>query len=564
MNKYERLSLERKELQAKGSLPGWYTTAAWQMFSEKYAEHPGQTFKDRIEVIANTLCKYWPNQKEAFDKFYQLMWQNILVPSSPVLANTGTNRGMSVSCSGSYIEDSVDGFYKTSHEVAMLSKNGFGTSACLDGISPQGTITSSGCVAAGPLPVFKMLNQVAADVSQGGVRRGAIACYIAIDHPDWDSIIDSIKEDGSDGVNVGWNISNAFIDKLNQGDLEATRRYQKALAFKMRKGKGYFFFPDKANELMPQCFKDRGLTIKASNLCVEISLPSDKDHTFTCVLSSLNLAHPLALHPDSIEWSINFLHCVAVDFLHKAMDKPGLERAVRFTQKAMALGLGTLGYHTAIQQAMVPFESMVAYQWNQQVFSTIKEHAENASRKIAHWFGEPEWCKGTGRAHSTLIAVAPNMSSALLAGGVSQGIEPIFSNTFIQDTAAGEVERINPVLLELLNKRGLDVQACVKEVIDADGSVQGVDWLNSYEKEVFKTAFEIDQSVIINKAAARQRFIDQGQSINLFFDSEAPEEYVSRVHQLAFNNSHTKGLYYVRSKSGIIASTGESCVMCAS
>lgn len=561
MNKYERLSLERKQLIAKGELPVWYTTAAWQMFSDKYAEYPGQTFKERIDRIASTLAAYWPDPVEAYVKFQYLLWNNILVPSSPVLSNTGTDRGLSVSCSGSYIPDSVEGFYESALEIAMLSKNGFGTSAYLGNIRPSGVPISKGGSAAGPLPVFNMLNQVANDISQGGVRRGSIACYIEIDHPDWDSIIDNMKDDGSDGINVGWNVSNLFINKLMNGDQEALRRYQKAMAFKMRKGKGYFFFPDKANNLMPTCLSNRGLSIKASNLCVEIALPSDEDHTFTCVLSSLNLAHPKALDVENIHWSVNFLHCVAVDFLHKAKDIKGLEKAVRFTQKAMALGLGTLGFHTMLQEKDLALESMEAYMINTHIFSKLKEEAYNASFEIAKWFGEPLWCQGSGRAHATLLAVAPNMSSALLAGGVSQGIEPIFSNTFVQDSAAGEMERINPTLLTLIRSRGLPEEKCLEELRAADGSCRLVSWLSDHDKEVFKTAFEINQKSLIRLASTRQRYIDQGQSLNLFFDSNEDEEYISEVHQMAFTDPYIKGLYYIRSKSNILASKGE-CTMC--
>ena len=297
--------------------------------------------------------------------------------------------------------------------------------------------------------------------------------------------------------------------------------------------------------------------------CTEITLFSDDEHTYTCVLSSLNLAkYDEWKDTDTIFVSTVFLDCVASEFVSIGKKIKGLEKAVRFTEKSRALGLGVMGFHTYLQLNMIPFEPMEAHFKNTEIFKKIKEEAERATRWMASTFGEPEWCRGYNRRNSHLIAVAPTLSTAGIMGGVSQGIEPVYKNVYVQGSAAGEMNRINPVFLELLKKKGIYDDVHINEVINHNGSVQDVDWLTDEEKKVFKTAFEIDQKVIIRLSSVRQQFIDQAQSINLFFSSDESEEYISEVHQMAFNDSLIKSLYYIRSESGVQASKGE-CESCA-
>ena len=352
------------------------------------------------------------------------------------------------------------------------------------------------------------------------------------------------------------------MDRLKSGDVEAIRRYQKAMKFKMVTGKGYFFFVDKANAKRPESYVRNNLTVKASNLCSEIMLTSDEDHTFTCVLSSMVVARwEEFAESDAIYWSTIFLDCVASEFIERAKHIPGLEKAVRFTEKGRALGLGQMGLHTLLQEKMIPFESFDAHMLSQSISARIWEESERASRDMAVELGEPEWCKGTGLRNTHRIAIAPTKSTAGLQGGCSEGINPDPAMTYTQLTAAGEVDRINPVLLKLMKQKGVYTKKNIADVSDKKGSVQHVSWLTDEEKAVFKTAFEINQMAVLRMASARGRYIDQWQSLNLFFSADEDPAWISQVHQEAFEDPNILALYYVYSMSGVQGSKDE-CLAC--
>lgn len=500
-------------------------------------------------------------EEEWEGKFFNLLWKGWLAPSTPVLSNTGTIKGMPVSCSGQFIGDSIEQFYGNRKETAILTKNGFGTSGYLGSIRPRGAAISKGGTASGVLPVFRGFVQDMRDVAQGTSRRGAWAGYLPIDHEDFFEVAEHLQAEPDD-LNVGWNVSDQFIERLDKGDLDAHQRYQKALKVKAVTGKGYFFFVDKVNKLSPTSYKVHGLNVEASNLCTEITLHSSEEETFTCVLSSLNLSkYDEWKDTDAIFDSIVFLDCVASEFLELASGIPGMEKAIRGTANGRPLGLGTLGFHTYLQQKMIAFESFEAHQENHEIFGRLKRESERATTWLAEKLGEPKYCKGLGRRNTHLLAVAPNTSSALLCGGVSQGIEPVVANVYNQPTAAGEIYRVNPVFLSFAKtKVGWD-DKLVKSIIDNNGSVQHLDWLTDDEKAVFKTAYEINQEAILRLASARQRYICQGQSLNLFFDADESEEEIARIHQLGFKDPNIKALYYMRTKAGVQASSGE-CVAC--
>jgi len=557
---YEKLSTERKQLQREGKLPEWFTTGAWQLVKEKYLYETDSLYLT-YSRIARTAASHTDDPDFWYKSFLEVLWKGWLAPSTPVLSNMGTPKGLPVSCSGGYVEDSIDGFYRGYYEAAMLTKHGFGTSGYLGDIRPRGSRISTGGKASGVLPVIKHFVQDMRDVAQGSSRRGAWAGYLPIDHGDFREVVDYL-EHHPDDLNLGWNISDEFIDRLQSGDKDALERYQRALKIKAVTGKGYFFFPDKVNRLSPQCYKDCGLKVIASNLCTEITLHSDPEHTFTCVLSSMNLAkYDEWKDTDAVFVATVFLDCVASEFIGLAKDIPIFTKAVNFTRKSRALGLGALGFHTYLQSKMIPFESFEAHLINLEIFKHLREEAERATRWMAERWGEPEWCKGTGRRNSHLIAVAPNTQSALVCGGVSQGIEPIVANLYNQPTAAGELYRINPTFLEIARSRGKFTPELVSTLVGSEGSVQGLDWLSDHEKLVFKTAYEIDQRAIIRMASTRQKYIDQAQSINLFFDANEDEAYISEIHKEAFLDPNIKSLYYMRTKAGVKASRGE-CLAC--
>lgn len=559
---YDELSDERKELQQLGKLPPWFTTASWQLLKQKYTTEEHPDFYSIVKRVSGCAAEHMGKDKELYaKKFFSLIWNGWLAMSTPVIANMGTTRGCPVSCSGNYVEDSVYDFYDSQKETAVLTKNGFGTSSYLGGIRGRGEPIKSGGTASGVLPVLRDYVQLSRDVSQGNTRRGAWAGYLEIEHKDFWEVASHLINNPDD-CNIGWLVTHSFIESLEQGDEEAVKRYQRAMKVKMVTGKGYFVFIDKINEQNPDMYAEHGLSVKASNLCTEITLHSDEFHTFTCVLSSMNLAkYDEWKDTDAVQTAIIFLDCVAEEFIRVGKGIKGLEKAVRFTERGRALGLGTLGFHTYLQQNMVALDSMDAYQLNQQIFKGIKDEAVKASKWLAQVKGEPKWCKGYGVRNTHLLAIAPNSSSALICGGVSQGIEPVYENAYLQASPAGEINRINPALLQCMKLRGIYSNELVTKIIKNNGSIQELEEFTEDEKEVFKTAFEWSQEWLIRLASARQRFICQAQSLNLFFPENAPEEWISQVHKTAFKDKYIKSLYYLRSKAGVKASTGE-CVAC--
>lgn len=560
----DKLSQERKKLQEEGLLPEWFTTAGYQLFKSRYQW--ADTPRHQYETIASTLAQHTDDPEKWKAKFFELLWRGWLSPSTPVLANTGTDRGLPVSCSGGYIPDSIDGFYTARREAALLTKYGFGTSGFLGDIRPRGAAISSGGKASGVLPVLKGFVQDSRDVSQGGVRRGSWAGYLPIDHHDFDEVVTFLEKEPDD-VNIGWNISDEFLKRLDSGDKDAQARFARALKAKLVTGKGYFFFPDKANRKLPKYYP---IPVKASNLCSEIVLPSDEDHTFTCVLSSMNVAkYDEWKDTDAIFTATVFLDCVASEFIARARGIRGLENAVRFTERARALGLGVAGFHTYLQSRRWSLDGIDAIYFNQELFEKLDKESLRASEWMGENWGQPEWTDfsrtGEKVRNASRIAVAPTKSTALIMGGISEGINPDPAYVYTQATAGGEVSRISPILLEVMKERGVYNKQTVQSILDNFGSVQHVDWLTPEEKKVFRTAFEYDQHVLVRLAAQRARYIDQWQSLNLFFAAGEDPKYIAEVHKEAFKNENILGLYYIYSRAGVQASKDRQgeCEVCS-
>jgi len=562
---YEDYSELRKQGHEDGTVPLWMQTAGLQVFLKKYlyqAKNPLEQFGR----IAYTLSKYAPfmsspsdptisfqNKKEVSiyweDKFFEILWKGYFCCSTPLLANTGTDRGLPVSCSGGIpIEDSVMGFSEAAKEVAMLTKHGFGTAVDLSAIRHRGAEFKGGGVAGGVVPIANWMDFVTTNVSQGASRRGAVACYLDIHHKDFYELADYLQHN-PDKLNVGWKVNDKFISKLESGNKEAQKRFAKALYVKSVTGKGYFQFMDKANRLKGEAYEKNNLSISASNLCNEVFLHSSKDLTYTCILGWMNGSKWLDWKDtDAVFVATVLLDCVVSYFLEEAGDIDGLEKSVAMTKKGRAVGLGFGGLHTLFQQEMIPFESPEAYTLNREIFEYINNESLKASKALAVAEGEPEWCKGLGIRFTHRMNVAPTKTTALIYGGVSEGISPDVALSFTQSTAAGEVARVAPTLLALIKSKGLNVENCIADVESNKGSVQKVSWLTATEKLVFKTGFEIQQEVILRLASSRQRYIDQGQSLNLFIDKRHSEEYISYIHQLAFKDPYIKGLYYLIGK----------------
>lgn len=562
IGEYGKLSVERKKMQAEGVMPEWFSTGGWQLFKDRYlyqADNP----KQQYERIAATLSKHTPDPEEFKTIFFDLLWKGWLSPSTPVLSNTGTERGLPVSCAGNYTSDNIYDIFDSRKEVALLTKHGFGTASYLGDLRGRGDTISVGGKAAGLMPVIDLQSSDMEYVSQGGVRRGSWAGYLDISHKDFFEV-DNKLATKPDGLNIGYVWYDSDTLKMKTGDEDMTKRWQSFLKTKMITGKGYLWFADKANRKAPQMYKDKGLKVRTSQLCNEISLMCDKDHTFTCVLSSMNLAKwDEWKDTDAVYYATIFLDAVCQEFLNKAKNIKGLEKAVAFTKKSRALGLGVAGYHTYLIDSGIPFNSFQAQHFNRTMSKKLKDDSLKASQWLAGVWGEPEWCKGYGVANTHRLAIAPTKSTALIMGGVSEGINPVVAYVFTQRSAGGEISRVDPSLLKVMKAKGVYNKKNIEEIADAMGSVQGVSWLSEEEKEVFKTAFEIDQYAILKQAEDRGKNLCQWQSLNLFFSAKEDEGHISKVHQYAVESEDILGLYYVYSMADVQASNDkDECVAC--
>lgn len=563
MSLFEELSAERKQLQAEGKLPDWFTTLGWQAFKGKYL-FGCSTFEEQVDRIVSNIGKYCPTDSKYFmRRWKELLMKNHAYLATPPLANNGTSRGLSVSCSGGKVGDSVYDFGTSRLEASILSQEGFGTSSYLGAIRPRGSVISRGGTADGVLPVFKDMVTMADNISQGATRRGAWAGYLPISHDDFWEIANEVKNN-PDGSNVGWNVHQSDIDLLNRGDPEIVRRFQETQYLKCLTGKGYYYFPDKVAKLQPAMYQELGLRSLASNLCTEINLHADENHSYTCVLSGMvATTYDAWKGTDAVFCMTVFLDCLLEEFITLARNIPGLEKIVRGTEKGRAIGLGMTGYHSALQQRMLPWGSFKAHLFNMQIFQHLHTQSLLASQWMALYWGEPEWCKGYGVRNTHRTALAPNVSSALIFGSESQGISPWYGNVYNEGSASGGMFRVNPVFIEILKKHGKYTDETLEFVLGDNGSAQKLDFLTDIEKQVLLTAFEIDQIEIINAVSRRQQYICQGQSCNLSFAADEDEEYISYVHQYAFEDPNIKSLYYLRSRAGVDASKG-GCDSCAS
>ena len=380
-------------------------------------------------------------------------------------------------------------------------------------------------------------------------RRGASAWYYPIDGGDFDELAHYL-ETFTDGNNAGWCLTDEFRDKLLSGDKDAVNRWGKMLSCKGNVGSGYQFFVDKANRKAPQMYKDKSLKIKSSQLCSEITLFSDSDNTFTCVLASENL-RKYDERPKMLAFvGTVMLDCVASDFIEKAKEKGNMERAVRFTEQSRALGYGVMAFHTYLLDHSIVWGSLESKFTNIKMFSTIKSEATHATQWMAKVLGEPELCKGYGVRNTHLLAVAPTKSTALIVGSVSEGINPQVGFVYTQSTPSGEVFRIDPSFLQLIKDNGIYVseddkatQDFLYDIISHKGSIQHRDEFTEHEKAVYRTAFEINPYDHLDLVSERQEYICQAQSCNVFLANTTAKE-MSKLYLYAYLDKNILSLYY--------------------
>lgn len=518
-----------------------------------------QTAEERVREIADNAEKILGIPGYS-DKFYDYMSRGFYSLASPVWSNFGKARGLPISCFGSYVGDHMSDILFAQAESGMMSKLGGGTSGYFGDIRGRGSEIKNNGKASGSVHMMQLFEKMVDVVSQGSVRRGRFSPYLPIDHPD----IEEFLEIGSEGNPIqnlthGVTVKNYWMEEMIAGDVNKRKIWAKVLQSRKEVGYPYVFFTDNVNNNKPEVYKDKELSIHASNLCTEIMLPSNDDWSFVCCLSSINLVKWEEWRDtDAVEILTMFLDAVMEEFITKLEEYRDskrkderktflfMEKAYNFAKSNRALGLGVVGYHSLLQSKMVAFDSAEAYDLNSKVFKVIKERAYNASTALALHFGEPELLEGYGRRNATLMAVAPTTSSAFILGQISQGIEPIWSNIYVKDVAKIKTTIKNPFLVKLLQEKGLDTKEVWNKIKKNDGSVQFMSELTEHEKEVFLTYSEIDQKVIIYQASNRQAYIDQGQSINIMIHPDMPIRDVNDIHITAWRLG-VKSLYYQHS-----------------
>jgi ribonucleoside-diphosphate reductase alpha chain len=504
----------------------------------------GQTPEERIRQIANKAEEYLGIPGYA-DKFYDYMGRGFFSLSSPVWSNYGIQRGLPVSCFGSYIEDDMQSILYGHGENGMLMKGGGGTSGYFGELRGRGAPIKNSGESSGAVHFMKMYDTLASVVSQGSVRRGFFSAYLPIEHPDADEFLD-IGTEGNpiQGLTHGITVTDAFLEQVKAGDKKARKLWAKVLQRRSEIGYPYILFTDNMNNNKPDVYKDKDMKIFASNMCSEIALPSNPNETFTCVLSSINLLHWEEIkETDAIETLTYFLDTVVTEFINKTEGKEYHKRARNFAMNHRALGVGVLGWHSYLQSNMLSFESRSAAKKNLEIARTLKERTYKASAELAVKFGEPQVLKGYGRRNTTLMAIAPTKSSSSILGQVSQSIEPEFSNFYVKDLAKSKTTIKNQYLKKLLKKYDKDTEEIWESIQKADGSVQHLKFMTQEEREVFKTFAEINPHAIIDQAAVRQEYIDQAQSINLMMPSSVPVKEINAL-MLYAHDMGVKTLYY--------------------
>jgi ribonucleoside-diphosphate reductase alpha chain len=507
----------------------------------------GETAEQRIHDIAKTAEKYL-GIKGFTKKFEDYVCKGYYSLSSPIWSNFGRKRGLPISCFGSYVNDDMDDILYKVAEVGVMSKVGGGTSGYFGAIRPRGAAISSGGEATGVHHQLSVFDSLTNYISQGNVRRGSFAAYLPIDHADIEEFLKIRSEgDSIQDLSIGVCVSDEWMQSMVDGDKEKRRIWGLVIKKRFESGYPYVFFSDNVNKQAPKVYKDKGLKIHHSNLCSEIMLSNGIDESFVCDLSSMNLERwEDWKDTDAVETLVYFLDAVMSEFIQKTEGMKFMEHPRKFAINQRALGVGVLGWHSLLQSKMIAFESMEAKMLNNLIWSTIRKKADLATEQLAETLGEPELLKGYKRRNTTTLAVAPTTSSSFILGQVSPSIEPQNSCYYVKNLAKGKFTFKNPYLKALLKTKGKDDDDTWKAILIKGGSVQHLDFLTQEEKDVFKTFGEISQKEIIIQAAARQKYIDQGQSLNLMIPPNTKPKDVNELMIFAWEQG-IKSLYYQRS-----------------
>jgi len=524
----------------------WLNNHSRLFLKRGYLEE-GVTPEQRIKQIAKNAEKILKIKNFA-KKFEDYMAKGFYSLATPIWTNFGNKRGLPVSCFGSHIQDKMESILTKASEVGMMSKLGGGTSGFFGDLRARGTKISVGGESSGAVHFMEIFDKVAEVISQGSARRGSFAAYMPIEHSDIEEFL-HIRGEGHpiQNMSIGVTVTNKFMKELIEGDKEKRKLWAKVIQKRFETGYPYIMFVDNTNKQAPKVYKDKKLKINASNLCSEIQLHSDKDNSFVCVLSSINLLHWDEIkETDAVETLVKFLDAVNEEFVVKTEGVPYMEAPHDFAKKQRALGMGVLGWHSLLQSKMISFESMEAKYLNMEIWKSIRERADKTTEEMAKEFGEPELLKGYGRRNVTTLAVAPTTSSSFILGQVSPSIEPLNSNYFVKNLAKGKFTYKNPYLRVILKEHDKNNDETWKSILVKGGSVQHLNFLSQEEKDVFKTFGEISQRDIVVQAAQRQKYIDQSQSLNLMIPPSASPKEVNSLLIEGWEMG-VKTFYYQRS-----------------
>lgn len=576
--------------------PAWGHTEVYLKTISKGYVLAGEKPKDAYWRVCTAVARRLDKPQLA-SKFFDYIWRGWLNLATPVLSNTGTDRGLPISCFGIDVGDSIQEIGQKNLEMMLLAKHGGGVGIGINMIRPAGSKITGNGTSDGIVPFCKIFDSTILATNQGAVRRGAASVNLNIEHKDFEEWLE-IREPKGDVNRQSLNlhqcavVGDKFMRKLEDGDEEARRKWGKLLQKRKATGEPYIMYKGNVNKQNPEAYKKNGLKVFMTNICSEIALHTDESHSFVCCLSSLNLAkYDEWKDTDLIYTAIWFLDGVLEEFIQKAKNMRGFENSVRSAEKGRALGLGVLGWHTYLQQRGISFEGLPAQFETRKIFSQIKIESERASRDLAKEYGEPLWCVGTEMRNTHLRAIAPTVSNSKLSGNISPGIEPWAANVFTEQTSKGTFIRKNPELEKVLRKIGINNKETWDKILEDGGSVQGIDELEKWGflgnkltniqeipetaiqnkevdwvKDVYKTFKEINQLELIKQAGIRQQYIDQAVSLNLAFPSQASPKWINQVHLEAWKEG-IKTLYYMRTESvlrGDIAAraTDPDCVSC--
>tara|TARA_B100000212_G_scaffold301026_1_gene246635 strand:- start:4642 stop:6354 length:1713 start_codon:yes stop_codon:yes gene_type:complete len=556
--------------QAGKDYPDWMDEVSLATISKGYLL-PGENVKSAYRRVAKASATRL-KKPDLENKFFKIIWKGWLGLASPVISNMGTERGMPISCFGVDTPDSIRGIGLTNAELMKLTSQGGGVGISVSRIRPRGTQISGNGKSEGVVPWCKIYDSAIIATNQGNVRRGAASVNLDINHPDIGEYL-QIRRPKGDPNRQCLNlhqcvvVDDFFMRKLETRDQEAMHLWAEVLKSRMETGEPYIMFKDNVNKNNPIAYALNNLDVTMTNICTEITLHTDEEHSFICCLSSLNLAKwDEYKDTDTVELATWFLDGVMQEFIDKSAGKDSLVRTHNHAKKGRALGLGVMGWHTFLQQKGLPFNSVASTAHTHNIFSSIRDQAEKASRDLAVEYGEPIWCRGTGMRNTHLLAIAPTVSNSVICGGISAGIEPLPANIYTFNGAKGTFIIKNKVLESILQEKGMDKDRYWDQMLEDGGSAQNLpdDVLSPQEKEMFLTFPEINQLELIRQAAIRQRYLDQTQSLNMSFDPNDSPKWINQVHLEAWKLG-VKTLYYLRTDSvikGDLGSRQSDCVAC--